>query len=727
MSKSKGNVIDPLDIVDGIDLEALVAKRTSGLMQPQLRAGDREGDAQAVSRRASPPHGTDALRFTFAALASPSRDISFDLARVDGYRNFCNKLWNAARFVTLTRRRDAPSTSGDRGDGAVGGRPLDPLALRPRRSPRVESAFADYRFDFAASALYEFAWYEFCDWYLELTKPVLQGESATPAARSAARAARWLECSKRCCARCTRSCRSSPKRSGSASRRSPAASGRHVMLQPYPTAADFPRRRGGRARSRLDAGGGPGRTADPRRDGHQRRRRRSRVLLQDAGAEDEALAARHRALLERLAGHGEPDACSAPGAAAPQSAAALVGDADAARAHGGPHRCRRPRPSGSASSSPRPQADLAKTRGQARQRQLRAQRPGGGGRHRARARRRARAHRHRTQRAARAGARAARAMSSRGRRAGGRGGAGARARLARDGHPRQAGADPAVPRLPAGARPPADRGRARASARPRSRTRWRTCWDSPGSACSSPATCCPRTSSACRCSTAPASSFNFRQGPIFTQLLLADEINRASPRTQSALLEAMEERQVSVDGTTYRAARAVLRGRHAEPARAARHLRAARVAARPLPHARHARLPRRRARARAAARRASGASCCRGIAAGAVGRGRACACSARCARVHVADALLDYAQALIARTRERTDLKLGLSPRAGQGLVRAAQAWAYLAGAPGRAARGRAGGARRPWSRTGSSARDPAPGAPADFAAEIVRAVPVPL
>jgi valyl-tRNA synthetase len=181
MSKSKGNVIDPLDIVDGIGLEALLAKRTSGLMQPQLKPA-----IEKHTRRQFPEgiaaHGTDALRFTLAALATPTREIRFDLARVEGYRKFCNKLWNAARFVMLMV--ESP-------DGAVA--PEYSTADRWIRSrfgrtlEQVEAAFKDYRFDFAASALYQFTWYEFCDWYLELTKPVLQSPSASAAARSGAR------------------------------------------------------------------------------------------------------------------------------------------------------------------------------------------------------------------------------------------------------------------------------------------------------------------------------------------------------------------------------------------------------------------------------------------------------------------------------------------------------------------------------------------------------------
>ena len=189
MSKSKGNVIDPLDIVDGIALEDLVRKRTTGLMQPRLAPG-----IEKATRKAFPQgieaHGTDALRLTFASLATQSSDLRFDLARVGGYRNFCNKLWNASRFV-LMMAEDENSA------------PLDPQLLSGEVTPgvadrwilsrlgqtlaKVEAGFAEYRFDFAATALYEFTWYEFCDWYLELTKPILQDASLPEAQRRAAR------------------------------------------------------------------------------------------------------------------------------------------------------------------------------------------------------------------------------------------------------------------------------------------------------------------------------------------------------------------------------------------------------------------------------------------------------------------------------------------------------------------------------------------------------------
>jgi valyl-tRNA synthetase len=184
MSKSKGNVIDPLDIVDGITLDALLAKRTAGLMQPHLAAG-----IQKATRKQFPegiaPCGTDALRFTFAALATQSRDIRFDLARVAGNRNFCNKLWNAARFVTLVLEQSADVAGAGPEAPSVADRWIRSRLGHAIRS--VDQAFAEYRFDYAATALYEFCWHEYCDWYLELVKPVLQGEGYAAEARRAAR------------------------------------------------------------------------------------------------------------------------------------------------------------------------------------------------------------------------------------------------------------------------------------------------------------------------------------------------------------------------------------------------------------------------------------------------------------------------------------------------------------------------------------------------------------
>jgi valyl-tRNA synthetase len=181
MSKSKGNVIDPLDIVDGIDLEALVAKRTSGLMQPQL------APAIAKATRKQFPegiaaYGTDALRFTFAALATQSRDLRFDLGRVEGYRNFCNKLWNASRYVLMATGGEEAAAPGEL---SLADRWI--LARLDAAIRAVHAGFHEYRLDLAAQAVYEFTWYEFCDWYLELSKAVLQSDAATPAQRHGTR------------------------------------------------------------------------------------------------------------------------------------------------------------------------------------------------------------------------------------------------------------------------------------------------------------------------------------------------------------------------------------------------------------------------------------------------------------------------------------------------------------------------------------------------------------
>jgi valyl-tRNA synthetase len=184
MSKSKGNIIDPIDLIDGIDLEALVAKRTGGLMQTHLR--DRiEKNTRKQFPNGIPAHGSDALRFTLCALATMGRDIRFDLGRIDGYKNFCNKLWNAARYVLMnTDGQDCGQQGGE-----VAYSPTDRW-IRSRLGAtiaEVRARLEEYRFDLAAQALYEFAWYEYCDWYLELSKPALQSPDASAAQKRGTR------------------------------------------------------------------------------------------------------------------------------------------------------------------------------------------------------------------------------------------------------------------------------------------------------------------------------------------------------------------------------------------------------------------------------------------------------------------------------------------------------------------------------------------------------------
>ncbi len=179
MSKSKGNVIDPLDMIDGIDLEGLLEQRTGNMMQPQL--------AEKIAKRTRKEfpdgiteHGTDALRFTLTALASTGRDISWDMKRLEGYRNFCNKIWNAARYVlSNTEEHDCGQDSSSDIELSVADQWIISQLQRCEKS--VNESFNNYRLDLASQAIYDFVWNEYCSWYIELSKPVFFDENSSEA------------------------------------------------------------------------------------------------------------------------------------------------------------------------------------------------------------------------------------------------------------------------------------------------------------------------------------------------------------------------------------------------------------------------------------------------------------------------------------------------------------------------------------------------------------------
>ncbi len=333
MSKAKGNIIDPLDLIDGIDLASLVTKRTSGLMQPHMKER-----IEKATRKQFPEgiaaFGTDALRFTLASLAGPSRDINFELGRLAGNRNFCNKLWNAARFVFMTVEN---SDLVGEAELSVADRWI--VSRFAATLTRVDSALAEYRFDLAAAALYEFTWYEFCDWYLELTKPVLQGEGSTEAQKRGTR--RTLVTTLEALLRALHPLvpfiteeiwqRVNPLVAPlAAAAHASEDSGRGtespdmVMRAPYPRATDF----AGDAQAEAEVAWMQQfilAVRQIRGEMDIAPSRRIPLLLANAGARDAALAEKHFAWLTRLAGL-ESIKQLAAGESAPESATAIVGE-----------------------------------------------------------------------------------------------------------------------------------------------------------------------------------------------------------------------------------------------------------------------------------------------------------------------------------------------------------------------------------------------------------------
>ena len=306
MSKTKGNGLDPLDLIDGISLPDLVAKRTSNLTQPHMAPAIAKTTREEFPN-GIPSYGTDALRFTFCALASTGRDVRFDLGRTEGYRNFCNKLWNAARFVLMnTGGEDAFETEGVATEGVLaqvaGHHGLADRWILSRSKEMVAAcirALETYRFDRYANAIHEFAWREYCDWYLELVKPVLWDQATGAGRRRAVRHTllRVLEILLRAAHPAmpfiTETIwREVAPRLG--------LTGRTIMLQPYPQAEDLP------ADAAADAAmdwlkGVVTALRNIRGEAGIKPSQEVPVLLHGGGAQDRALAQASEALVQRLA------------------------------------------------------------------------------------------------------------------------------------------------------------------------------------------------------------------------------------------------------------------------------------------------------------------------------------------------------------------------------------------------------------------------------------------
>ena len=319
MSKTRGNGLDPLDLIDGVSTEDLVAKRTANMTQPKMAAAIAERTRREYPNGIS-AYGTDALRFTFCAMASQGRDLAFHLKRIEGYRNFCNKLWNAAKFVLA----HAPA-GGEEAEAPS----LADRWIRSRLGQLVaasQQAIARYRFDLYANAVYEFAWHEYCDWYLELAKPVLFDADAHPRQARAARRTlvEVLEALLRVAHPIVPFVTEALWRNVAPAKAGTTSADRTIMREPFPSQEDFPQDAEADAALRWlkavvtairnirgEMNVAPGKAVP--------------VLLRGGGERDRKLLAATQTPLKRLA-KVETLAWVEAGAAAPPAAAEVVGD-----------------------------------------------------------------------------------------------------------------------------------------------------------------------------------------------------------------------------------------------------------------------------------------------------------------------------------------------------------------------------------------------------------------